>query len=42
MVALLMHVHNTTAEHANRIVGTIGDAVPGFAAGTAAALPIQS
>jgi amidase len=34
MVALLMHLHNTTAEHANRIVGTIGDVVPGFAAGT--------
>jgi amidase len=34
MVALVMHLHNTTAEHANRIVGTIGDVVPGFAAGT--------
>jgi amidase len=33
MVGLLAHLHNTTAEHANRIVGTIGDAVPGFAAG---------
>ena len=34
MVALLMQLYNTTAEHANRVVGTLGDAVPGFAAGT--------
>jgi acetamidase/formamidase len=34
MVALVSHLHNTTAEHANLIVGTIGDAVPGYAAGT--------
>jgi acetamidase/formamidase len=33
MVALLSHLHNTTAEHANLIVGTIGDVVPGYAAG---------
>jgi amidase len=33
MVALLAHLYQTTAEHANRIVGTIGDAVPGYAAG---------
>jgi len=33
MVALVIHLHQTTAEHANRIVGTIGDAVPGYAAG---------
>jgi len=33
MVALLIHLHGTAAEHANRIVGTIGDAVPGYAAG---------
>lgn len=32
-VALVAHLHQTTAEHANRIVGTIGDAVPGYAAG---------
>jgi hypothetical protein len=32
-VALVCHVHNTTAEHANLIVGTIGDALPGYAAG---------
>lgn len=34
MVALVTHLHNTTVEHANRIVGTIGDAVPGYAAGS--------
>jgi hypothetical protein len=33
MVALLAHLHNTTAEHANLLVGTIGDVVPGYAAG---------
>ena len=33
MVALLSHLHNTTAEHANLLVGTIGDVVPGYAAG---------
>ncbi len=32
-VALVEHLHGTTAEHANRIVGTIGDALPGYAAG---------
>jgi amidase len=34
MVALLSQLHNTTAEHANLLVGTIGDVVPGYAAGT--------
>ncbi|HYL34688.1 MAG TPA: acetamidase/formamidase family protein [Bryobacteraceae bacterium] len=34
MVALVSHLYKTTPEHANRIVGTIGDAVPGYAAGT--------
>ena len=34
MVALVMQLYNTTAEHANRVVGTMADAVPGFAAGT--------
>ena len=34
MVALVGHLHDTTPEHANRIVGTIADAVPGYAAGT--------
>ncbi|HZT31338.1 MAG TPA: acetamidase/formamidase family protein [Bryobacteraceae bacterium] len=34
MVALVTQLHNTTVEHANRIVGTIGDVVPGFAAGS--------
>ena len=34
MVVLLAHLYNTTPEHSNRIVGTIGDTVPGFAAGT--------
>ena len=34
MVVLLCHLYNTTAERANLIVGTIGDARPGFAAGT--------
>jgi acetamidase/formamidase len=33
MVALLAQLHNTTAEHANLLVGTIGDVVPGYAAG---------
>jgi len=33
MVALLQHLHNTTYEHANLLVGTIGDVVPGYAAG---------
>jgi len=30
---LLCHLYDTNAEHANLIVGTIADAVPGFAAG---------
>jgi amidase len=34
MVALIAHRYNTTAEYANLIVGTIGDARPGYAAGT--------
>lgn len=33
MVGLVAYLHSTTTEHANRIVGTIGDAVPGYAAG---------
>ena len=33
MVVLLCHLYDTNAEHANLIVGTIADAVPGFAAG---------
>ncbi len=32
MVGLLVHRYETTVEHANLIVGTIGDAVPGYAA----------
>ena len=34
MVGLIAHLYDTTAEHANLIVGTIGDARPGYAAGT--------
>jgi amidase len=34
MVGLIVHRYNTTVEHANLIVGTIGDARPGYAAGT--------
>jgi amidase len=34
MVVLVSHLYDTTPEHANLIVGTIGDAVPGYAAGT--------
>jgi acetamidase/formamidase len=34
MVTLVSHLYQTTPEYANRIVGTLGDAVPGFAAGT--------
>lgn len=34
MVGLLADHYNTTTEHANLIVGTIGDARPGYAAGT--------
>lgn len=34
MVGLLADRYKTTAEHANLIVGTIGDARPGYAAGT--------
>lgn len=34
MIALVMHLHSTTTEHATLIVGTIGDVVPGYAAGT--------
>ena len=33
MVALVTYLHHTTVDHANRIVGTVGDVVPGFAAG---------
>ncbi|MBM3739452.1 MAG: hypothetical protein FJW39_27095 [Acidobacteria bacterium] len=33
MNALLQHLHNTTYEHSNLLVGTLGDAVPCFAAG---------
>jgi acetamidase/formamidase len=32
-VALVEYLHDTSAEHANRIVGTIGDTLPGYAAG---------
>jgi amidase len=34
MLALVCFLHDTTAEHANLIIGTIADAVPGYAAGT--------
>jgi amidase len=34
MVTLVSHLYQTTPEHANLIVGTIGDAVPGYAGGT--------
>lgn len=34
MVVLVSHLYDTTPEYANLIVGTIGDAVPGYAAGT--------
>ena len=34
MVALISDRYETTAEHANLIVGTIADARPGYAAGT--------
>lgn len=34
MVGLLAYRYDTTVEHANLIVGTIGDARPGYAAGT--------
>ena len=33
MVALLIDRYDTTYEYANMIVGTIGDARPGFATG---------
>jgi len=33
MVTLMTALYNTTPEYANRIVGTIGDALPGYAAG---------
>ena len=33
MVGLVVHRYDTTVEHANRIVGTIGDIIPGYAAG---------
>lgn len=32
-VALVEHLYGATAEHANLIVGTIGDTLPGYAAG---------
>lgn len=34
MVGLIAYRYDTTVEHANLIVGTIGDARPGYAAGT--------
>lgn len=34
MISLVSHLYDTTPEHANLIVGTIGDAIPGYAAGT--------
>ena len=34
MVGLISYLYDTTAEYANLIVGTIGDAIPGYAAGT--------
>ncbi len=34
MVGLIADVYDTTTEHANLIVGTIGDARPGYSAGT--------
>ena len=34
MVGLIAYLYDTTVEHANLIVGTIGDARPGYAAGT--------
>lgn len=34
MVGLIAHRYDTTVEYANLIVGTIGDARPGYAAGT--------
>lgn len=33
-VTLVSHLYHTTPEHANLIVGTIGDTIPGYAAGT--------
>jgi acetamidase/formamidase len=33
MLSLVQHLYKTTPEHANLIVGTIGDIVPGYAAG---------
>ena len=32
-MALVEHLYRTTAEHADLIVGTIGDTLPGYAAG---------
>jgi acetamidase/formamidase len=32
MVTLVCHLYDTTPEHANLLVGTLGDAVPGFVA----------
>lgn len=34
MVSLIAYLYDTTADYANLIVGTIGDARPGYAAGT--------
>ncbi len=34
MVGLIAYRYDTTVEYANLIVGTIGDAIPGYAAGT--------
>jgi amidase len=33
MLALMIQLYSTTSEHANLIIGTIGDIVPGYAAG---------
>jgi hypothetical protein len=34
MIMLLEQVHKVSPEHANLLVGTIGDVTPGYAAGT--------
>ena len=34
MVGLIADRYSTTVEHANLIVGTVGDAIPGYAAGS--------
>jgi hypothetical protein len=35
MVYLLCYLHDTTPEYANRMVGALGDALPGYTAGNA-------